>query len=283
MKRAVRDIYMLILMIFFISGFSTALRIIFQVKMGIEQAYLIGVFVIILGLAFIMDRTISILVSGFSVIIYATWIYYLVYTNKLGSDELIGYYQWFINLPLAAIIGSTIKSKLDFIEKSIAQKEKVLELYSVRDGVTLLKNKREFLFYLSLFIRILKNKNIKSSALIIEITDFSLLRSSLNSKELEELYRYMSISLKKVVVDDVERFFLGKGKFAVLLWNVDSDKLIEMTKEIKNKLKEEIKYPDAKTGVKYIPFKIASITVSEKDEDEIQMYKRLEKGLEYDV
>ncbi len=283
MKKAIKDIYLLLLTIFFITGFSSAIRSIFQIRPGAEEIYLITIFVVLLGMSLIADRTIAIIACGVTLLIYAAWIYYQLFNNRIASDEIISYYQWFFNFPIGVLVGGAIQGKLKEIQEMIKKERDSIEKYSVRDGVTLLKNKREFLFYISLFINVFKNRGVESSAIIIEITDFKILRSGLNSNEMEEFYRYMSNSLKKVVPSYSERFFLDKGMFGVLLYSVSAEDLKETVDKLKKDLKEEIRYPDSKTGVKHIPFKMAGITIEEKDENEILAYKRLEKGLEYDV
>lgn len=283
MRKAIRDIYILLLTIFFITGFATAIRSIFQIRPGAEAVYLIGIFVVLLGISLIVDRTIAIILCGITLLIYAAWIYYQLFNNRIASDEVISYYQWFFNFPIGVLVGGSIQGKLKYIQELIKKERASVEKYAVRDDVTLLKNKREFLFYISLFIKIFKSKEVASSAVILEVTDFKILRSGLNSNEMEEFYRYMSNSLKKVAPPYSERFFLENGMFGILLYSVSSEELKEVVDKLKKDLKEEIKYPDSKTGVKYIPFKMAGITIGEGDENEILTYKRLEKGLEYDV
>ncbi|MGL5656329.1 MAG: hypothetical protein ACRCXY_05800 [Fusobacteriaceae bacterium] len=283
MKKAIRDIYILLLTIFFIAGFSASIRSIFQIRPGAEEMYLITIFVVLLGMSLAVDKTIAIISCGVTLIIYAAWIYYQLFNNRIASDEVISYYQWFFNFPIGVLVGGAIQGRLNDIQEIIKKERDSIEKYSVRDDVTLLKNKREFLFYISLFINVFKNKNVESSAVIMEITDFKILRSGLNSNEMEEFNRYMANSLKKVVPPYSERFFLDKGMFGVLLYSVNSEELKEVVDKLRKDLKEEIKYPDSKTGVKYIPFKMAGITIEKSDENEILAYKRLEKGLEYDV
>lgn len=283
MRKAIRDIYILLLAIFFITGFSSSIRSIFQIRPGAEEMYLITIFVVLLGMSLVADRTISIIACGVTLIIYAAWIYYQLFNNRIASDEVISYYQWFFNFPIGVLVGGAIQGKLKEIQEIIKKERDSIEKYSVRDGVTLLKNKREFLFYISLFINIINNKGVESSAVIMEITDFKILRSGLSSNEMEEFNSYMANSLKKVAPPYSERFFLDKGMFGVLLYSVNSEDLKGVVDKLKKDLKEEIKYPDSKTGVKHIPFKMAGITIEKSDANEILAYKRLEKGLEYDV
>ncbi|MGL5055569.1 MAG: hypothetical protein ACRC54_07845 [Fusobacteriaceae bacterium] len=283
MKKAIRDIYILLLTIFFIAGFSSSIRSIFQIRPGAEEIYLITIFVVLLGISLAVDRTIAIISCGVTLLIYAVWIYYQLFNNRIASDEIISYYQWFLNFPIGVLVGGSIQARLNNIQEIIKKERESMEKYSVRDDVTLLKNKREFLFYISLFINIFKNKEVESSAVIMEVTDFKILRSGLNSYEMEEFNRYMANSLKKVAPPYSERFFLDKGMFGILLYSVNSEELKEIINKLKKDLIEEIKYPDSKTGVKHIPFKMSGITIEKSDENEILAYKRLEKGLEYDV
>lgn len=279
----IANVYILIISILIFIVFLRIAREFFNVENYTHNLYMLVIFTFIVGLGFIMKKTPLVVLTGFYLLVYAAWLYYELFNGFILENEAIGHYIWFIAIPIGALISSTIKKNLDEINERLEMERITIAKYSTRDIITGFRNKRELLTNVDIAINAYEKKKIKFSVILISLQELELLEEELGQDGMEKLYSYISNILKESTEIENEKFFLGKGEFAITLWNIGENEIETKKIEIRKILKEKLETPKDIYGIKRIPFKISGSFIRKEINSALELYNKLKKGLEYDV
>lgn len=282
MKKNILEIYIYILLFLILNLITAIIQWIFSPMITTLFLILNSLLILVTAISFTLEIVLSLIISGFLVLAYAAYLFIQVFQgNILGSDAL-GYYIWFMILPIGAFIGGTLKIKFKNLMNEIIHCEQSSILYSSKDEYTLFYNKSEFLTDLKNNFEVYKRKKIYFSTIIISIKDYDLLIEILNKNEKERFFKEFSEGIKKCIKSDSKKYFLEKGNYAVIILGEDEEELKEDIKNIKIYMEDYLKNLSLK-NIEKISLKYSSKTINSDFEDSLSYYKVVLKGLEFDV
>ena len=283
MKKLFKEINILILLIFLLNFAVLSINSVITSKISNIQLALFAVLIVVIWISFVTDFIFSLIFSSLIILLYASFLFFKIYSNSIVGIEQLSYYIWFFVLPLAAFIGGTLKKKLIEIEEEIKKMEIQKKELALNDDLTLFKSKNTFIQNLNKVLEIYNRRKIKFSTIMIKIQDFDILKSSLSTLQMKEFYLFLSKIIDKLTRFEEDKYFLGDGSFTIILQHADEKELEGAMQRLKEHLKDELNQGDPILKLKKIPFKISGFVVSESIGNALDIINQLDKGLEYDV
>jgi hypothetical protein len=282
MKKKIYDIYILILLFLILNLVTLVIQSAFSTIITPLYIVLTGALAVLIALSFTMEMILSLIVSGFFILIYAAYVFIQVFKGDILGRDALGCYIWFLILPIGSLMGSVLREKFQELEKEIQHSEENQSVFGLKDEHTLFYNKSEFISDLKIATEIFKNRKIYFSTILISINYYDVLIETLNKNQKEIFLRYFSDGLKKCTRLEEKKYITGDGIYAVITFGEGKDEVKEEAKEIKNYMEEYLKKLDIKE-IEKITVKYSYKTFSLDYEDYLEYYKSLLKGLEYDV
>lgn len=279
MKKNVFEIYIFMLLFFILVLMVDVVQWSFMSTITPLFLVLNALLVIVAGISFTVDFVLAMIISAFIVLIYAAYLFIQVFQGDIQGSSAIGYYIWFLILPIGAFIGGAIKSKFKEVEEDVARCEENKSRYSLKDENTLFYNKSELMIDLKKDYDFFKRKNVYFTTIVLAIQNYDLLKNILNKHELETLMKRFSQGILGCTRSYAKRYYLEEGVYAILILGEEDEKLKENIRKYMDNYLKYIKF----RYIEKINVKYSAKAINEKYSNYVEYYRDLIKGLEFDV
>lgn len=277
-QRKAVDFYinLLIAYFFILSIIITFLN--FQVNF--ENYIMLTILMIIALISYYFNVTISLVITLIIDFIYGTYNLYQNISTGISLNNEV--YLWIVFMPLTAVIVSLVSRNILLLQNKVEELEDLNEELVMINPLTGDRNIKAFTNEIPIYISMNKRYNIPITIMIVKFKYGDRLKTIVGKDDFNNILIKSSGVLSESLRVEDRKYILNDSTFVYILISDNSG-----SKVVENRLKENIKNIEMKDR-KFnkninLEIQVGSYTYEGDIQDPLELLKKAEKELEYDV
>jgi GGDEF domain-containing protein len=277
-QRKAVDFYinLLIAYFFILSIIITFLN--FQVNF--ENYIMLTILMIIALISYYFNVTISLVITLIIDFIYGTYNLYQNISTGISLNNEV--YLWIVFMPLTAVIVSLVSRNILLLQNKVEELEDLNEELVMINPLTGDRNIKAFTNEIPIYISMNKRYNIPITIMIVKFKYGDRLKTIVGKDYFNNILIKSSGVLSESLRVEDRKYILNDSTFVYILISDNSG-----SKVVENRLKENIKNIEMKDR-KFnkninLEIQVGSYTYEGDIQDPLELLKKAEKELEYDV
>lgn len=277
-QRKAVDFYinLLIAYFFILSIIITFLN--FQVNF--ENYIMLTILMIIALISYYFNVTISLVITLIIDFIYGTYNLYKNISTGISLNNEV--YLWIVFMPLTAVIVSLVSRNILLLQNKVEELEDLNEELVMINPLTGDRNIKAFTNEIPIYISMNKRYNIPITIMIVKFKYGDRLKTIVGKDYFNNILIKSSGVLSESLRVEDRKYILNDSTFVYILISDNSG-----SKVVENRLKENIKNIEMKDR-KFnkninLEIQVGSYTYEGDIQDPLELLKKAEKELEYDV
>ncbi|EOR26276.1 hypothetical protein SDC9_41441 [bioreactor metagenome] len=277
-QRKAVDFYinLLIAYFFILSIIITFLN--FQVNF--ENYIMLTILMIIALISYYFNVTISLVITLIIDFIYGTYNLYQNISTGISLNNEV--YLWIVFMPLTAVIVSLVSRNILLLQNKVEELEDLNEELVMINPLTGDRNIKAFTNEIPIYISMNKRYNIPITIMIVKFKYGDRLKTIVGRDYFNNILIKSSGVLSESLRVEDRKYILNDSTFVYILISDNSG-----SKVVENRLKENIKNIEMKDR-KFnkninLEIQVGSYTYEGDIQDPLELLKKAEKELEYDV
>ncbi|KLE16659.1 diguanylate cyclase [Clostridium sp. C8] len=277
-QRKAVDFYinLLIAYFFILSIIITFLN--FQVNF--ENYIMLTILMIIALISYYFNVTISLVITLIIDFIYGTYNLYKNISTGISLNNEV--YLWIVFMPLTAVIVSLVSRNILLLQNKVEELEDLNEELVMINPLTGDRNIKAFTNEIPIYISMNKRYNIPITIMIVKFKYGDRLKTIVGKDYFNNILIKSSGVLSESLRVEDRKYILNDSTFVYILISDNSG-----SKVVENRLKENIKNIEMKDR-KFnkninLEIQVGSYTYEGDVKDPLELLKKAEKELEYDV